>query len=173
METKEIITFPTDYLSKRFDDNTTNQLNIIQKVKLSELSENQIIKEITKDLYNKNSVRTSKSKIKTTEKFTSFGVVNKGEEYEIIGCDYNFKTKFILVNKSAHDKTMSEEGNNELKLLYTQIRNGWENCENKEVCHETIKTILIDEIIKAFDYILIEKEKQENENEDNQQLGNA
>ena len=137
-----------------------NTIKRIKEIKLDKLTNNQIIKLIAKELYSKSRLITSKCKI-TTDK-NSRGMIYEGEEYEIIGLDFNIGYKFILVERKEYEEIMKREDDNEVKKLICCVRNGWEGCQDKKYYEEkTLIFYFCHYLPHTFDYIYIIKEEEE------------
>ena len=131
---------------------------------LYELTENQIMNIIAKELYYKSIITTSKSKI-TTYEFLNIKNIIEGKEYEIISCKFNSSRRITLVDKSEYDKINDYEKREKLKNIYSRLKNGWEGCKDNfdDISEKTLKRLFDHEIKEVFDYIYIEKVQQEYE----------
>ena len=77
-----------------FPQQSIKKGKLIKKLNLTEKNENNILKIVAKELYSKNRVTTSASKITTNEEYVD--IVNEGEIFEIIGLDYTLFRSFVL-----------------------------------------------------------------------------
>ena len=130
-------------------------------IKLSNLTPNETLRMIGKELYLKHKLITSGYKRSVVSDLIKG--VDEGTEFEIIACQYNTSTSIVLINKKFYDDVMFNDKDERLKRMYKRIENGWEKSPNEINLDKSFEYIHFSKLYKAFDYIRIENcQKEEN-----------
>ena len=133
---------------------------------VSTTSMNRIIKTILKELYLGNTIITSPAH-KIFKNQYIFPGLEIDKQYVVIGFEYYFVRKFLLVESTFYENIMNNGKNSSnqetqrLYDLYERIKKEREDVTDEEIGDETIKHVYCDIFFESFDEITINSEKEE------------